>query len=151
MPISEQIERDLKAALISGDKKTASTLRILKNSLQYEAVNSGSRESGVSDEQAQKVLAGEAKKRQEAADLYAKAGEKERAEAELAEKEIIQKYLPAQLDEAEIKKLVVEEVAKLTSPSVKDMGKVIGAVRGRAGAGADGAVVARLAKEALEK
>ncbi len=150
MPTQEQIERDLKAALISGDKKTAETLKVLKSALQYESMNSGSRDNGLSDEQAQKVLLSESKKRQEAAELYEKAGEQERAQSELAEKVIIQKYLPKQMSEAEIKTIVDEEVSKLPEPTIKDMGRVIGAVKAKAGAGADGAVVARIVKEALE-
>lgn len=150
MPAQEQIERDLKAALISGDKKTAETLKVLKSALQYELVNSNSRDSGLSDEQVQKILLGESKKRQEAAGIYEKAGEQERAQNELAEKAIIQKYLPKQLSEAEIKSIVDEEVSKLPEPTIRDMGRVIGAVKAKAGAGADGAAVARIVKEALE-
>lgn len=135
--------------MLSGDKKKAEILRGLKNSLQYETVNLGVREKGLSDEQALKVLARESKKRQEAADLYNKAGEVEREKAERHEKEVIDGYLPQQLSEEEIGKIVLEEVAKLESPNPQDMGKVISAVRVRLQTQADGATIARLAKEAL--
>lgn len=148
--MQEQIERDLKAALLSGDKKKSETLKLIKSALQYEGVASGERK-GLSDEVIQKVLARESKKRLEAAQLYKNAGEAERAAAELAEKAIIDVYLPEQMSEEEVKQAVSEEVAKLSSPSPADMGKTIGAVRAKIGSNADGALIARLVKEALEQ
>jgi uncharacterized protein YqeY len=149
--MQDQIERDLKAALLGGDKKKVETLRVIKSVLLNEAISQNARERGISEEQIQKVLAKESKKRAEAAELYQNANETERAEAELAEKAIIDSYLPAQLSESEIQAMVNEEVAKLTDPTPADMGKLIGAVRARAGAAADGALIARLVKESLEK
>jgi uncharacterized protein YqeY len=147
--MQEQIERDLKAAMLAGEKEKAEVLKGIKNALQYEAVNTGARAEGLSDEQVQKVLAREAKKRQEAADLYKNANESERAQKELAEKDIISKYLPEQLSEEEVSKVVTEEISKLDNPTPADMGKVIGAVRGRLQGQADGALIARLVKENL--
>jgi uncharacterized protein YqeY len=147
--MQEQIERDLKAALLSGDKKKVETLRVVKSALLNEAIAKGARDSGLSDEQVQAVLARESKKRSEAVELYQKADEPERASAEMAEKAIIDNYLPAQLSEAEISELVNAEVDKINNPSSSDMGRIIGAVRAKAGASADGAVIARLVKEKL--
>ena len=147
--IGDKLEADLKAALLAGDKTKTGTLRVLKSALQYEAVALGVQAKGLDDEQAQKVLAREVKKRTEAAELYQKAGESDRAAAELDEKKIIEAYLPPQVDESAITEAVRVEVAKLDSPTPADMGKVIGAVRGKFGAGADGSVIARIAKQQL--
>jgi uncharacterized protein YqeY len=147
--MQESIERDLKTALLGGDKDKAEVLRGLKNALQYEAVNSGVKKEDLTDEVIQKVFAREAKKRQEAADLYKNAGESERASKELSEKAVIDAYLPEQLPEEEVKKIVDEEVAKLDSPAQSDMGRIIGAVRGRTAGQADGALIARLVKEKI--
>lgn len=149
--MQEQIEKDLKTALLSGDKATAETLRGIKSALLNETISLGAKERGLTDEEAQKVLAREAKKRTEAADLYTKAGENTRAETELAEKKVIDQYLPAQASEAEVKAAVEEEIAKAGELTMADMGKLIGAVRAKLGAGADGGLVARLVKEALSK
>lgn len=149
--MQEQIDQDLKQALLGGDKAKAETLRGLKSALLNEAIAQNARDSGLSDEQTQKVLARESKKRQEAADLYKQGGSAERAAAELAEKTTIDAYLPEQLSEAEIAKLVDEEINKAGSPGPQDMGRIIGAVRGRAGAAADGAAIARLVKEKLSQ
>lgn len=149
--MQEQIERDLKAALLAGDKFKAETLRGLKSALLNEMISLGARESGLDNEQAQKIASRESKKRAEAAELYQKAGEAQRAASELSEKAIIDDYLPAQLSEEEVAAKVSEEVSKLDNPTLADLGRVIGAARAQLGAQADGAVIARLAKEALEK
>ncbi len=147
----EQIDRDIKNAMLSGDKLKAETLRGLKSAILNETIAQGAKDSGLSDEQIQKVLGREAKKRQEAADLYARGGSAERAEAELAEKAIIDSYLPEQVDDSVIVAAVSEEIAKLDSPQLSDMGKVIGAVKAKLGASADGATIARIAKEKLSQ
>lgn len=135
--------------MLAGDKVRTEALRTLKNALQYETVNLKLQDTGLDDEQVQTVLAREAKKRTEASDLYKQAGADDKSAAELAEKAIIETYLPAQLSEDEIKPAVEAEVAKLESPGIGDMGKVIGAVRAKLGASADGVVIARLVKELL--
>jgi uncharacterized protein YqeY len=149
MNISEKIEADLKQALLSGDKAKVSALRNIKSALQYEAVAAGVKDEGLSEEQSQKVLAREAKKRVEAAEAYDKAGLADRAALEQAEKTVIDSYLPEQVSEAEIAKAIDEEAAKLGELNQQAMGKLIGAVRGRLGAGADGATIARLVKEKI--
>ena len=147
----EQLERDLKTALLAGDKPKAETLRGVKSALLNEMISQGARDSGLSDEQVQKILARESKKRQEAADLYKRGGSQERADAELAEKAIIDAYLPEQMSEEEIAKIVDEEIAKAGQVSLQDMGRIIGAVRDRTAGQADGSLIARLVKEKLNQ
>jgi hypothetical protein len=149
--MQETIDKDLKQALLGGDKAKTETLRGLKSALQNEAIAQNARDTGLDDEHIQKVLARESKKRQEAADLYKQGGSDERASAELAEKAIIDVYLPEQMSEDQIAKLVDEEITKAGSPTMQDIGRIIGAVRGRAGATADGAAIARLVKEKLSQ
>jgi len=149
--MQEQLDKDLKQALLSGDKAKAETLRTVKSVLLNEAISQGARETGLSDELVQKLLAKESKKRQEAADLYQKGGAADRAAAELAEKAIIDSYLPEQMDESQVAVIVDEEVAKAGNVSLADMGRIIGAVRGRIGSTADGALIARLVKEKLSR
>ncbi len=146
--MQDQIERDLKTAMLAHDKTKADTLKGIKNAMQYEAISAGGK---LSDEQIQKVLSSEAKKRAETAELYKQNNEPGRAEVELAEKAIIDAYLTEQLDEATIDKVVKEEVARVDSPTMADMGKIIGAVKAKLGAGADGATIARLVKQAIEQ
>lgn len=149
--MQEKIESDLKAALLGGDKAKVETLRGLKSAILNEAIAQGAKDSGLNEEQIQKVLARESKKRAEAADLYKKGGNSQRAEAELAEKAIIDAYLPEQVDESAVAAAVDEEINKLGAPTTADMGKIISAVKAKLGAGADGATIARIAKEKLEQ
>lgn len=149
--MQDKIDADLKAALLAGDKTKTETLRGLKAALLNEAIAAGARQSGLNDEQIQKVLAREAKKRAEAAEMYKSGGAEDKAAAELAEKVVIDGYLPEQVDESKIAEAVSQNISKLGATSAADMGKVIGAVKAQLGAGADGAVIARLAKEKLNK
>lgn len=135
--------------MLGGDKQRAEVLRGIKNALQYEAVDQNSVNRQLSEEQIQKVLAREAKKRQEAADIYQKADASQRAKVELAEKKIIEEYLPKQMDEGTIIKIIKEEMFKIDKPSAANMGQIIGAVKAISGPAADGATIARLVKEEL--
>jgi uncharacterized protein YqeY len=149
--MQEQLERDLKAAMLAGDKFKTEVIKGIKSALQYEAVSQRSEDRSLNDEQVQKVLARESKKRQDAVELYKNAGEQVRADKESAEKDIIDAYLPKQLSEDEINKTVLEEIENSGASSQADMGRVIGAVRSKLGASADGAVIARLVKEKLSQ
>lgn len=149
MKLETRIDQDLKAALLGGDKVTTETLRGLKAALLSVKVEQGKRESGLTDDEVIAILSKEAKKRQESADLFGQGGNQEKAAAERAEKGLIETYLPAQLSEDEIVKLVDEAIAATGASGPQAMGQVIGWVKAKAGAAADGAVIARIAKEKL--
>jgi uncharacterized protein YqeY len=149
--MQDEIERDIKTALLAGDKVKAETLRNIKSALLNEAISQGARDTGLSDEQVQKILARESKKRQEAADLYKQGGADDRASAELAEKTIIDTYLPEQMGEDRVAKIVDEEIAEAGQVSLQDMGRIIGAVKSRTAGSADGALIARIVKEKLSR
>lgn len=147
--LEERIEQDLKTALLARDAQRATTLRGLKSVLLNVKIETGKRDTGLDDEEVLAVLSKEAKKRQESADMYVQGGDQSRADAELAEKAIIENYLPEQLSEADIAKLVEEAIAETGAQGSAGMGQVIGAVRAKAGTAADGAIIARIAKEKL--
>jgi len=147
--LKTQIDQDLKAALLAGDKILVTTLRGLKSVILYAEVAKGVREQGLSDDEIIVLLTKEAKKRQESADLYKQGGNEEKAQAELAEKKVIEKYLPAQLSQEELSNIVDAVVAELGVSAVQNLGQVIGAVKAKAGASADGALIAKLVKERL--
>lgn len=150
LTLEQRLEQDIKSALLSGDKTRATTLRGLKAVLLNVKVEKGKREQGLSDEEVQTVLAKEAKKRQESADLYRQGGSSEKAEAELSERAVIEEYLPKQLSEDEIAALADEVIAATGASGQQAMGQVIGQIKAKAGAAADGAVVARIVKEKLQ-
>ncbi len=148
--LEEKINQDLKTALLAGDKTLATTLRGLKSSLLYAKIASNSRDHAMADAEIVAVFQKEAKKRQESADLYHKGGRDDRAESELAEKAVIERYLPKQLAEAEVAALVDKAIKELGVHGPSGMGVVIGRVKQEAGGAADGALIARLTKQALE-
>lgn len=148
--MEDRLMQELKASMIAKNTVRTTVLRSLKSAITYAKVAPGAPEDGVLDDATiQGLFAKEAKKRQESADSFAAGGRPEQAEAELAEKVIIEEFLPKQLSEEEVKALVDEAVAGLEEVSPKAMGQVIGAVKAKAGTAADGALVARLVKEKL--
>src|SRR3989344_3869308 len=128
MSLKQQIDQDLKQAMLAGDKMLVSTLRGLKSSILNEEV---------------------AKKRQESADLFKQGGNDEKASQEQAEKEVINNYLPEQMSEEDLAGLVDVAIASMGKDPAK-MGQIIGAVKQKAGAGADGAAIASLVKQRLQ-
>ncbi len=149
MSLKEQIDQDLKTAMLAGDKTLTTTLRGLKSAVLNVEIAKGSREQGLSDEEVVALFQKEAKKRQESADLYKQGGNNERAEAELIEKTVIEKYLPAQMGEDEIVNAVDKVIAQTGAQGMQAMGQVIGQVKQQLGASADGSVIARIVKEKL--
>lgn len=142
-----KIEADLKTALLGGDKKRAEVLRGLKSVLLNEKIAKGLREVGLSDEQVLTLIAKEAKKRTESADMYKSAGAIDRAEAELSEKAILEEFLPTQMTDKELAAAVEEVIAQLGENA--QMGQAIGAVRQKVGAQADGGRIAQAVKAKL--
>lgn len=149
--IKQQLDQDLKTALLSKDTVTSTVIRSMKSAVLYAEVAAQKRDEGLSDDEVIAVFQKEAKKRQESADMYTTAGDAARAQAELAEQAIIARYLPEPTSEDEIIDAVNAIVTELPEPSMQAMGQVIGRVKQIFGARADGATIARLVKERLSK
>jgi len=148
--MKQRLQDDVKAAMLSGDALRLETLRGLKSVILYAEVATCKREEGLSDDEIQALFAKEAKKRQESAELYQQGGSTERAEKELAEKAIIEEYLPKQLSEAEVAAVVDEVMNEVQPTGAQQMGQVIGQVKSRLGNTADGSMIAKLVKEKLQ-
>lgn len=149
--LKQRLEQDLKQALLGGDREKATILRGLKSVILYAEVAKGAREEGIDDEAITALFAKEAKKRQESADLYEKAGEAERAAKELQEKAVIEEYLPKQLSDEELIAITEAVIADLGVSGPQAMGQVIGQVKQRTAGQADGARIAQIVKEKLSK
>lgn len=151
MSIKLDIESDLKQALLGGDKTTATTLRGLKSVILDAEIAEGKRDTGLSDDAVTSLLVKEMKKRKESIELYERAGATDKADAEKTEITVIEKYLPEQMSEDDIKALVDEAVAAAGEVSMQQMGQIIGQVKAKAGPAADGAMIAKLVKERLSQ
>jgi uncharacterized protein YqeY len=149
MNTSLQIDQDLKAAMLAGDKTKVTILRGLKSAVLYVAVAEGKRDQGLDEAKVIDVLGKEAKKRQDSADMYLKGGAHPQAEAELAEKAIIQAYLPQQLSDSQLAQIVDKVIAQQGAIDSKGLGAVIGAVKQQTSGQADGGRIAALVKERL--
>lgn len=146
MTIKEQLDADLKAALLGGDKVLATTLRGLKGAILNVEIAKGIRETGLSDQEIIELFGKEAKKRQESADLYVTGGNQEKADAELLEKRVIEQYLPAQLSDEDLIRVVDQVVEEMGGISQQQMGQAIGKVKSLVGASADGGRIAAAVK-----
>ena len=151
MSIKERLDQDLKQAMLSGDKVLTTTIRGLKSVILYAEVAKGSREEGLADAEVIDLFSKEAKKRQESADLYQQGGNAERAEAELAEKRVIEQYLPQQMNDEDLAKLIEETIAATGASGPQAMGQIIGAVKGKTAGQADGSRIAAMVKERLSQ
>jgi hypothetical protein len=149
MGLKDQIQNDMKAALLGGNRFSGEVLRNLKAAILNEEVATGQREQGLSDEDIEKVIAREVKKRNESATLYEQNGRRELAENERKEIEVLANYLPEQLSEDELRQIVTAKIAELGVSGPQAMGQVIGAVKQQVGNSADGAMLARIVKESL--
>lgn len=148
--IRQQLDTDLKAAMLGGDSVRVDTIRGLKSTILYADVAAKKRDSGgIPDAEILTLLGKEAKKRQESADLYIQGGSQERADKELTEKAIIEGYLPEQLSAEALAKVVDEVIAEQATTDAQVLGRVIGAVKARVGGTADGGAIAQLVKERL--
>lgn len=149
--LKQQLQDDVKAAMLAKDTLRLETLRGLKSVILYAEVAAKKRaeDGSLSDDEILVLFAKEAKKRQESAELYIRGGAQDKADKELAEKKIIEAYLPEQMSEADLAKLISETIAQTGAEGIQAMGKVIGAVKAKAGSSADGALIARMVKERL--
>ena len=149
MALKSQIENDVKAALLGGDRFRADVLRGLKAVILNEEVAQNKRDEGLDDATIEQLIAREVKKRLDSVQQYTAAARPELAETEAAEAKILEEYLPEQLSEEDIKVTIDETIAALGVSGPQAMGQVIGAVKGKLGNSADGGTIARLVKEAL--
>lgn len=147
--LKDQLNSDLKTAMLSGDKVLATTLRGLKGAILNVEIAKGLRDTGLGDPEIIDLFSKEAKKRQESADLYIRGGNQEKADAELLEKRVIEQYLPSQLSDAELQSIVDEVAQTLGGISKETMGRAIGAVKSRVGATVDGGRIAAAVKERI--
>jgi len=143
--IKDKLQADLKTAMLARDTERTDVLKGLKSAVLYAEVEQSKREEGLDDAGILSVFKKEAKKRQDSVAMYRKGGNNEQADKELAEKAIIDAYLPEQLSEEEANKVIDQVMAdqSIDQPEKKDMGRIIGAVKAT-GAEIDGSTLAKL-------
>ena len=153
MILTQKIQNDLKDAMKRGDAEALSTLRMLSASFhnrELEKRAKSGKEEELTDEEAQDVLRKEAKKRKEAAELYHKGGRNDLAKKEEKELALISAYLPAELSDEELLRIVERAVKSSGAEGIKNIGIVMGAAMKEVAGRADGKRVQELVKKILQ-
>jgi len=148
MGLKEVLQNDLTEAIRSRDELKSGTIRMLLTAITNEEV-AGKAAKVLTEPEIITVLSREAKKRREAAEAFAAGGREDRAEREKLEGELITTYLPAQLSEDEIKKLIADAIAQTEASGPAGMGQVMKIVSPQTQGKADGGTVSALVKAAL--
>lgn len=144
-----QLQEELKQSMLAKDAVKTSVLRMLVSAIGYYEIQKGGAGYEASEEDVLNVIQSEAKKRRDAIEQYQNANRQDLADKEKQELDILQSYLPAQMEEEEVRKLVTNAVAQTNASSPADMGKVMGVLMPQVKGKADGALVSRLVREAL--
>ena len=148
MSLTEQVIKDMTAAMKAQDKFNLSVLRMLKSALQMEKI---SKNHELSDDEAIAVIKRQVKQRKDSMDEYAKYGKTEEVANLEKEIECLSKYLPAEISDEEINKVLDQIFEELKPETMKDMGRTIKEANARLGAGADMSKVSAFVKERLSK
>ena len=148
MPLKQQLQDDLTAAMKAQDELVRDTLRMVLTAVK-DAEVAGDTARRLSDEEVLAVITREAKKRREAAEAFRSGGATERAEREVAEGGVLQAYLPQQMGDDELAALVAEVVLETGATGPKAMGAVMKAVGPRVAGRAEGGRVAAAVRTAL--
>jgi len=145
----QELKEELKQSMLARNAEKTSTLRMVVSALGYYEIEKGGAGYEATEEDIEAVLQKQAKQRRDSIEQFKAGGRDELVEKETKELELIESYLPKQMDEEEIKKLVDEAVSSTGATSASDMGKVMGALMPKVKGKADGGLVSRLVKEKL--
>ena len=151
MSLKNQIEEKLNQALKEKDKTTYPTLRLIVSAIKdAEIANRSKEKKDISDSDITTILKKMIKQRNESCEVYKKAGRTELLESETQEIEVINTFLPKQLNDEETKKICEEVVKSVGADSMKDMGKVMGALKSKHSDTLDFSKVSSVIKELLK-
>lgn len=174
--LKQKLQEELKQSMLARDVLKTSVLRMLLSAINYYEIQKGTelwkRASSpaseakyrtvpgeadrrgragyeATDEDVLSVVQKEAKQHRDSIEQFQKAGRQELVDKETKELELLQKYLPPQMSEEEIKSLVKETIAKTAASSMSDIGKVMGALMLKVKGKTDGAIISKIVKEQL--
>ncbi len=149
--LKQKLKEELKQSMLAKDEIKTSTLRMLLSAINYYEIQKGGAGYEATDEDVISVIQKEVKQRKDSIEQFKLGGREELAQKEQKELEILQKYLPEQMSEDEIKKIVDEAVLQTGATSPQDIGKVMGVVMPKVKGKADGALVNKIVREKLNQ
>ena len=148
MSLQQQVMEALKVAMKAKDTQSLEALRAVKSALLLAQTATGSKEE-ISESEELKILQKQVKQRKDSASIYIEQGRKDLAEPELAQAAVIERFLPAQMGEDQIAKIVDEIIAETGASSMKDMGRVMGMANSKLAGKADGKTISTVVKSRL--
>lgn len=148
MSLEEKINADIKAAMLAKEKEKLEALRAVKAAVLLMNTEKGA-SGAVSEADELKALQRLVKQRKEAAEVYTQQGRQDLADSELFQASVIEKYLPKQMDEAELRTVIQNIIQQCGASSAKDMGKVMGIATRELTGKADNKLVSAIVKELL--
>ena len=148
MSLQEKGMTAMKAAMKEKDQTALAALRAVKSEILLAQTESGLKED-LSAEQEIKILSKLVKQRKDSAAIFKEQNRSDLAEPELAQAQVISQFLPAQLSEEEIEKVVVDTISTIGAEGMKDMGKVMGIVNKQLAGKADGKTISTIVKAKL--
>lgn len=147
MSLLESLNNDMKQAMKNKEKDKLSVIRMVKASLQNEAIKLGQKE--LSEEEELTILSRELKQRKDSLHEFDNAGREDLVEKLRAELAVVELYMPKQLSEEEVSKIVKETISEIGANSKADMGKVMAAIMPKVKGKADGSLVNKLVQQHL--
>lgn len=147
--LQDQIKKDLITSLKAKEENKVSVLRMLQSAIKNKEIELKKRE-GLSDEEIEPMVASEIKKRNDSIESYKEGGRDELVAKEEKEIEILKSYMPKQMSEDEVRKIVEKAIADTKASGAADFGKVMGKVMSDVRGKTDGNVVSKIVKEKLK-
>jgi uncharacterized protein YqeY len=150
MSLEKAINDDIKAAMLAKDKKKLEALRAIKAAILLAKTDKGT-EGDISEDVEMKILQKLVKQRKDSAELYQNQGRKDLEEEEIYQLFVIEKYLPEQMSEEDVKAEVQNIITETGAASMKDMGKVMGMASKKLAGKTENKIIAVIVKEMLGK
>ena len=144
-----ELQNELKKSMLAKDELKTSVLRMLLSAINYFEIQKGGAGYSATDEDVMSCIQSEAKKRRDSIEQYQNAQRHDLADKETQELKILEKYLPEQMGEDEVRILVDEAIKQTNASTIQDMGKVMGELMSKVKGKADGGMVSNIVKEKL--
>ena len=148
MSLSEQIMEAMKTAMKSKDTMALQALRSVKSAILLAQTESGAKET-LSEDEELKLLQKLVKQRKDSAAIFTEQGRADLADPEIVEAKVIEAFLPEQMSEEEVAKIIDEIIAQTGASSMKDMGKVMGMANGKLVGKSDSKTISTIVKQRL--
>jgi len=145
----KDLQEELKQSMLARDELKTSVLRMVLSAINYYEIQKGGAGYEATDEDVLTVIQKEAKQHNDSIEQFKNAGRQDLVDKETKELEILKQYMPEQMNEEEIKKLVEETISQTGAKGMQDIGKVMTALMPKLEGKADGGLVSKIVKEKL--